>query len=424
MDLFLERFDVAALVADIAAVVEPLAERNGNRLEVRCAPAPRADARRPHQGPPGAVQPPVERLQVHRAGTSPWPPGGKPGAGRRSDRVRGERHRHRDDGGAGRPALPGVHPGGRRRRAGATEAPGSGWRSRAGSAGSWAATSPSRAQPGTRQHVHRPPAGGSVRSPGRPRQPVDTGPAGRRLVLVIDDDPAVRELMARYLAREGFRVAVAAGGEEGLRLARELSPDAITLDVMMPGLDGWAVLERSRRTRRPPTSRSHADDRRRSEPRLRARRRRVPHQADRPRAAPRRAGPPPPRPPGAHRRGRPGDARAAPPHAGARRIQGRGGRNGRVALDGLRARHTGRHPARPDDAGDGRLRVPRGAPGRGGVARHSRDRADGPRPLHRGARAAQRIGGADPPERGVRPGGAAGRGTGARRGERRTEAER
>jgi CheY-like chemotaxis protein/anti-sigma regulatory factor (Ser/Thr protein kinase) len=68
------------------------------------------------------------------------------------------------------------------------------------------------------------------------------GPASGSLVLVIDDDSAVRELMGRYLSREGFRVAVAAGGEEGLRLARELRPDAITLDVMMPGLDGWAVL--------------------------------------------------------------------------------------------------------------------------------------------------------------------------------------
>ncbi len=61
-------------------------------------------------------------------------------------------------------------------------------------------------------------------------------------VLVIDDDPAVRDLVQRFLAREGFRVLVAASGEEGLRLAREARPDAITLDVLMPGLDGWAVL--------------------------------------------------------------------------------------------------------------------------------------------------------------------------------------
>ncbi len=61
-------------------------------------------------------------------------------------------------------------------------------------------------------------------------------------VLVIDDDPTVRDLLQRYLNREGFGVILAATGEEGLRLARELHPDTITLDVMMPGMDGWAVL--------------------------------------------------------------------------------------------------------------------------------------------------------------------------------------
>ena len=61
-------------------------------------------------------------------------------------------------------------------------------------------------------------------------------------MLVIDDEPAVRDLMQRFLTKEGFRVVTAHGGEEGLRLARELRPDAITLDVMMPGMDGWAVL--------------------------------------------------------------------------------------------------------------------------------------------------------------------------------------
>ncbi|MGH7645988.1 MAG: response regulator, partial [Gemmatimonadales bacterium] len=60
--------------------------------------------------------------------------------------------------------------------------------------------------------------------------------------LVIDDDPAIQDIVQRFLLREGFRVAVAGGGEEGLRLARELRPDVITLDVLMPGLDGWAVL--------------------------------------------------------------------------------------------------------------------------------------------------------------------------------------
>jgi GAF domain-containing protein/CheY-like chemotaxis protein len=61
-------------------------------------------------------------------------------------------------------------------------------------------------------------------------------------VLVIDDDPAVRDLMQRFLSKEGLRMVAAADGKEGLRLAKELCPDAITLDVLMPGMDGWAVL--------------------------------------------------------------------------------------------------------------------------------------------------------------------------------------
>ncbi len=61
-------------------------------------------------------------------------------------------------------------------------------------------------------------------------------------VLVIDDDPQVLELMRRTLEKEGFEVAAAAGGPEGMRKAREWRPDAITLDVMMPEVDGWTVL--------------------------------------------------------------------------------------------------------------------------------------------------------------------------------------
>jgi len=61
-------------------------------------------------------------------------------------------------------------------------------------------------------------------------------------VLVIDDDATVRDLLQRFLGKEEFHVVSASEGEEGLRLARELHPDAITLDVMMPGMDGWAVL--------------------------------------------------------------------------------------------------------------------------------------------------------------------------------------
>lgn len=67
-------------------------------------------------------------------------------------------------------------------------------------------------------------------------------PATASVVLVIDDDPIVADLLRRSLAKDGFRVEHAAGGEEGLRLARQLRPDAITLDVMMPQMDGWEVM--------------------------------------------------------------------------------------------------------------------------------------------------------------------------------------
>ncbi|QTA86632.1 response regulator [Desulfonema magnum] len=63
-------------------------------------------------------------------------------------------------------------------------------------------------------------------------------------ILVIDDDPSVCDMMYRFLSKEGFRVETSSGGEEGLQLARELHPDAITLDVMMPSMDGWTVLTR------------------------------------------------------------------------------------------------------------------------------------------------------------------------------------
>jgi CheY-like chemotaxis protein len=91
---------------------------------------------------------------------------------------------------------------------------------------------------GPRQHLHH--------QASRPRREVmeekvisigrgESAEPGQGTVLVIDDEAAVRDLMQRFLGKEGFRVVTAQGGEEGLRQARELRPDAITLDVMMPG---------------------------------------------------------------------------------------------------------------------------------------------------------------------------------------------
>jgi signal transduction histidine kinase/CheY-like chemotaxis protein len=87
----------------------------------------------------------------------------------------------------------------------------------------------------------------SVRLPAGPEPVARAATNGGRppssdCVLVVDDDATARELIADQLKAEGFSVATAAGGLEGLKLAKDLRPIAITLDVMMPDLDGWSVL--------------------------------------------------------------------------------------------------------------------------------------------------------------------------------------
>ncbi len=93
----------------------------------------------------------------------------------------------------------------------------------------------------------------TVRLPVVPRPIVAAGAASaaaadgpedgdRPTVLVIDDDPAARELMRRILEKERMCVITAATGEEGIARARAEHPAAIALDVVMPGMDGWAVL--------------------------------------------------------------------------------------------------------------------------------------------------------------------------------------
>jgi DNA-binding response OmpR family regulator len=65
-------------------------------------------------------------------------------------------------------------------------------------------------------------------------------------VLVVEDEPAIAELLRSYLARDGFEVALAADGESGLRAIAELRPEAVILDVGLPGIDGTEVCRRLR----------------------------------------------------------------------------------------------------------------------------------------------------------------------------------
>lgn len=62
-------------------------------------------------------------------------------------------------------------------------------------------------------------------------------------ILCIEDEPDMIELFSIILQRKGFKVSAATGGEEGLRLVRELIPDLVLLDLMMPDMGGWQVYQ-------------------------------------------------------------------------------------------------------------------------------------------------------------------------------------
>jgi len=88
------------------------------------------------------------------------------------------------------------------------------------------------------------PDGGKADAPAAPvdHGPVVSGSAAGRKVLIIDDDPAVHDVLRMTLSKEGYRLLHAYDGTEGLELARAHRPDVVTLDVMMPRVDGWSVL--------------------------------------------------------------------------------------------------------------------------------------------------------------------------------------
>ena len=91
------------------------------------------------------------------------------------------------------------------------------------------------------QHDETPLTPGRDDTRAEPVRPV-VEEAERPLILVVDDDTTARELVVRHLDRAGFAVVAARGGQEALRLVRELRPAAVTLDIIMPDLDGWTVL--------------------------------------------------------------------------------------------------------------------------------------------------------------------------------------
>jgi adenylate cyclase len=83
----------------------------------------------------------------------------------------------------------------------------------------------------------------STGRPSRALQPVGRG----QRALIIDDEKTSREVLRQILVREGFEVVTAESGQQGIEIARDLRPSVITLDVLMPGLDGWSTLQQLKR---------------------------------------------------------------------------------------------------------------------------------------------------------------------------------
>ena len=243
MELFAETIALGPFLEDVAATVDPLVKTKANSLTLDLGDdlgTMRTDAVKLRQclfnllgnackfTENGRIT-----LRVQRDGD--W----------LSFSVEGHRHRH--DAGAAAAAVPALRPGRREH-----DAQVRGHRPRAG------ADPRLRAPAGRRRerHQHRGPghllhaarAGrgpGGCRDAGRGAAYVigSTAHEARDLVLVIDDEASQRELLTRFLTRQHFAVRAASDGRSGLELARSLKPRVILLDVMMPDLDGWAVLK-------------------------------------------------------------------------------------------------------------------------------------------------------------------------------------
>ena len=256
MELFLETFDVCTAVSDVSVTVQPLVEKNGNTLGLRCATdigGMHADLTKVRQSLFNLLSNAAKftkqgsiTLEVERSGDA--------GSAMLEFRVR-------DTGIGMTPEQTArlFEPFTQADASTTREYGGTGLglsitrkfcqmmggdvtvQSEAGRGSTFTIRLPvevaasgaitTEAAPSTAYAAHAaPPAPTSGVVPGRPT------------ILVVDDDEDARALATRVLSSEGYRVITAANGPEGLRLAKEQHPMAITLDVLMPQMDGWAVL--------------------------------------------------------------------------------------------------------------------------------------------------------------------------------------
>ncbi len=222
----------------------------------------------------------------------------------------------------------------------------------------------------------------------------------RQTVLVIDDDAAQRDLMARFLDRQGFNVRTATNGVSGLEIARMVKPRAITLDVMMPQVDGWAVLAALKADpdlAKIPVVMITFQSRQRAQ--RHAGRRRPRGQARALGQAEGGAGTLPKRR-WRHSRGRRRRRRSLPPPHDARAagLERGGGHQRRGCARQSDARAAARRAARPEHARDGRVHVPARFAGNAGMRRHPRRGVQCPRPFGTGPQSPAR-GGSHPVQR-------------------------
>jgi signal transduction histidine kinase/DNA-binding response OmpR family regulator len=248
--LYLETFDVARLVSEVAATVQPLVDRNKNQLVVECSESTgcmRADLTKVRQvlfnllsnaskfTEKGAITLSVERSDSLKSGISNL------------------RFRVADTG-------IGMTPGQMSKLFEAFSQADASTSRKYGGTGLGLAISRKFCElMGGDLTVESEPGHGSTFTVTLPEEvretvgtlaPVETQNSAKETastsqgptVLVIDDDPAVLDLMKRSLTRDGFCVELAADGKTGLELAARVKLALITLDVMMPGVDGWAVL--------------------------------------------------------------------------------------------------------------------------------------------------------------------------------------
>ena len=282
MDVFLETFDVAALLDEVSATVEPLVAKNGNSSTSDCGPdlgTMRSDQTKMRQILFNLLSNAAKFTTQGRITL----------AARRLMRganslveFDGLRHRHRDDAGAGGGALPGLQPG---RRLDHPEL----WRDRPRAGHHPALLPHARRRRGRRKRVRQGLDLHRDRSGGLPAKLLHRGRSNRRASEApwhgAGGRRRTREHRAARQGRlsEGYRGVDRGGRADGLRLAREEKPDAIILDVIMPDFDGWAVLRALKADAelcRHPGDPGH--DAWRPRHGIRARRRGAPDQADQP----------------------------------------------------------------------------------------------------------------------------------------------